>query len=173
MSKLKQLTMAIAVMALPFVFALPAAAADCTISNTGPGSNNTCQSTTDYSCKVDNNNNVTVTNQNGQTVGTGTANTSGNTTGGGSTSGTAANSNGTTFSFQVTNEGCAVTAVKQPEAPAPSGGGAGAAKGKATAPTSLPSASGDTTSLVVASVLATSLAFVTALSAYTTAQSRL
>ncbi len=171
MSTFKQLLAVAAVILSPLALALPTSAtdADCTITNTGPGSNNTCTVNDKYTCEVDNDNNVTVRDENDQVAGSGSATTSGNTSGGSSTSGSATNSNGTTFTVVIENDGCVVTNVAIPEVPKPvapqpvnglgavSGTGAGAVIAAAPRPAVLPNTSGENFALVglaIAGVLA-------------------
>ncbi len=160
MKTLKQLLAVAAVIVSPLVMTLPASAtdSDCTISNTGPGSNNTCTVEAKYTCEVDNQNKVTVKDENGQVAGSGSATTSGNTTGGSATSGSATNSNGTTFTISIENENCVVTNVAAPVTPTPNpvnglgavggGAGAGAVAAAAPRPTVLPNTSGENFALV-------------------------
>lgn len=156
MKKLSKVVAVAALILTPFIFsgAAQAQQADCDISNTGPGSNNQCTISDDYECSVDNDNNVVIVNQNGQTVASGTVNNSGNTGGGNSTSGTVSNTNTGTFTVVITNgdsdEGvCAVTSVTPvtpvvPDTPVQPTTGGGAAV--------LPKTSGDTTLPILATV---------------------
>lgn len=150
---------AVAVFTLtPFVFsgAAQAQQADCTINNTGPGSNNQCTISEDYQCSIDNENNVEIVNENDQSVTSGTANVSGNTGGGNATSGTVSNTNGTTFTITIINgdsdePSCVVTAVTPvtpvvPDTPVQPTQGGGAAV--------LPHTSGDTVPSVLLTVAA-------------------
>lgn len=103
----------------------PAGATDgCSISNTGPGSDNSCVVKDDFTCKVETDNKFTIINTNTQEATSGSATVSGNTTGGNATSGSATNSNGTVISIEVINEACVITAVTPPApiTPAPVGG---------------------------------------------------
>lgn len=75
----------------------------CDIGFTGPDSKNICTSTTEFTCKVINNNNIEFYNGNDQVAVSGDTTVGGNTTGGGATSGTATNANGTSFNWTVTN----------------------------------------------------------------------
>jgi hypothetical protein len=167
MNTLKQLLAVVAVIVSPLVLVVPASAteSDCTISNTGPGSNNTCTVNTDYTCEVDNDNNVTVRDENDQVAGSGSASSDGNTTGGNATSGSATNDNGTTFTVEIDNGACVVTKVTTPVTPTPTrpvggsgaAGGAGAVVAAAPKPTVLPNTSGENFALVglaIAGVLA-------------------
>jgi hypothetical protein len=169
-SKLKQILVIGGLLLSPLAVSMPASATDsdsCTISNTGPGSNNTCTSNETYTCEVDTDNKVTIRDENDQVVGTGSATTTGNTSGGNATSGSASNQNGTTYTISIDNEGCEVTAVSTPVAPTPTpsqptnglgaAGGSGAVVAAAPRPTVLPNTSGENFALVglaVAGVLA-------------------
>lgn len=141
MKKLSQI-LAVGVITLtPFVVSSSAfAAGTCQIGYTGPDSDNKCTLTEKYSCEVDNENKITVFNDNMQEAGTGTATSSGNTEGGSAGSGSATNSNGTSFDVVITNgDVCEVTktvpASVTPDeptkqvVPAPVGGGGAAAGG--------------------------------------------
>ena len=103
------------------------AGSTCDIGFTGPDSKNICTATTEYTCKVINNNKIEFYNSNNQVAASGDATVSGNTTGGTATSGTATNSNGTTFNATVTNgDVCTAVVTKPanvtPETPAPTPG---------------------------------------------------
>ena len=141
MKKLMKLMVVAAIAISPLLMGASASAqqATCEIGFTGPNSDNMCVSTTKYECSVSNENVITVVNETGQTVATGTATSSGNTTGGGATSGTASNENGTNFVVTITNgnpdseePGVCTAAVvvpptTTPEEPVvPTGGGGGA-----------------------------------------------
>lgn len=76
----------------------------CDIGYTGPDSSNKCTSTVTYKCEVTNDNNVTIKNENDQTVASGNVSNTDNTNGGSGTSGTVTNSNGTTFDVVITND---------------------------------------------------------------------
>lgn len=93
---------------------------DCSISGTGPGSNNTCESVEDFKCEVKNDNDFTVINKNDQEATSGTAEVDDNTDGGGASSGSATNSNGTVIDVEIVNGGCVVTAVTAPPVVTPS-----------------------------------------------------
>jgi hypothetical protein len=94
---------------------LPVGATDnTTISNTGPGSTNTIETTNDFKCEVKNKNDFEIINNNTQEATSGSATVKDNTTGGDATSGSATNSNGTVIDVQITNTGCVVTAVTPP-----------------------------------------------------------
>lgn len=161
---MKKLLLTVAVFALALGFNVPSAsAADCTISNTGPGSVNECEVIENYKCTVDNDNNVKVYNSNGQQVQTGSAITVTNTSGGSSTSGNASNTNGTVVEGTIKNNSCVIAAapvVTPPTEEKPPVGGMGAvtpvpAPAKAV-PAALPntsaadSAAGIITGLVIA-----------------------
>lgn len=78
----------------------------CPVGYTGPGSTNICTSIETYTCTVTNNNQVTIDNQNAQ------GSVSGDASGeDGAQTGTATNSNGAVFNFEITNEGVC-TAVR-------------------------------------------------------------
>ena len=81
------------------------AAAD-TISNTGPGSDNSIVHNNTSNCTVDNNNNVDVNNQNNQNSNSGNASGNDNTTGGNSQSGDASNTSSSTTNVNINNHGC-------------------------------------------------------------------
>ena len=162
MRKLKSLVAA-AVRALPIAMAgsVSAVETDCTISNTGPGSNNTCTTNVDYTCEVDNDNNIIIRDENDQTAGSGSASNDGNTSGGNATSGSATNDNGTTFEVEIDNEGaCTVTNVTTPVTPTPTqpvGGLGGAGETVAAAapkPTVLAKTSGENVAMVVIAIVA-------------------
>lgn len=95
---------------------------------TGPDSKNLCISEVEYACEIENNTEITLTNQNDQTSTSGTATINDSTTAGGAASGTATNSNGANFNVSITNYGeegevCVANQVKPaippvtPEAP--------------------------------------------------------
>ncbi len=187
MRKLKSLIAVAAVLALPLVATGSVSATDssCTISNTGPGSNNTCTVKEDYTCTVSSDNKIVIKDENDQVAGSGTATNSGNTTGGNATSGSASNENGTTFDVSINNEGaCVVTNVTTPVTPTPTqpvgglggAGGAGAVAGavvaEAAKPTVLAKTSGENIVAIVAATVA-ALGFATAgVRGYTSLQSR-
>jgi hypothetical protein len=113
-----------------FVGASASAVTTGSISNTGPGSTNTISISDQFSCRVTNDNDIDVTNDNQQNAGSGNATTSGNTTGGNAQSGSAANTNVTDVGINITNGPVCVTAQPavpgQPTAPPVEGGrGAG------------------------------------------------
>lgn len=161
MRKLKSLIAIAGLLALPLLGA-SVSAADCTITNTGPGSNNTCTNTSTYRCEVVNDNVVIYDSNNQQVATSGSANNSGNTGSEGVTSGSATNSNGTTFNYTLTNESCTVATVTTPapEQPVGGSGSAGAATpapAVAAKPTVLAKTSGDVilpAFIAVATVLA-------------------
>jgi len=159
---MKKLLLTVAVFALAFGFTTPSAlAADCTISNTGPGSVNECEVIENFRCTVDNDNKVKVYNSNGQEVTTGSAVTVTNTSGGSSTSGNAGNTNGTTVEGTIKNNSCVIAAapvVTPPTEETPVVGGKGAvtpvaAPAKA-APAVLPNTSADSTMGLIAGLIA-------------------
>lgn len=155
MRNIKRLLATLAVLGMPLMMSAGASATDCTISNTGDGSNNQCTNNTTYTCKVSTDNNVTITDNNGQQVASGTATVSGNTNSGGATTGTVTNSNGTTFNVSLTNGGCEVASVT-PASTTPtktpvSGMGATSAKPAAPKPTVL----ANTASINPAGIIAT------------------
>ncbi len=170
MRKLKSLVAVTALLTLPLV-AVPVSAVEntCTITNTGPGSNNTCEVNTTYRCEVRNNTVVILDNNNNQVATSGSANGSGNTSGGNATSGSATNSNGTTFTFTVNNEGCSVGTVTtpQPEQPVGGSGGAGEVVAAATPkPTVLAKTSGESVLPIVAGMIAALATAVVAIRSY-------
>jgi hypothetical protein len=87
------------------------AAGTCPVGYTGPGSTNICTSTETYECTVTNGTQVMIDNQNAQGSISGNAGGVGNGGVGGAQTGTATNSNGATFNFEVTN-GSVCTAVR-------------------------------------------------------------
>lgn len=173
MSKRKVLTFLAGILAVPIVSGASVSAVDsnCTISNTGPGSNNTCTVSGEYTCTVENNTVIIVDSNNQQVATSGDANNSGNTGSGGSTSGSATNSNGTTFNFTITNGEdeespavCTVSTVTtpapEPEQPVGGSGAAGAGEVVAAAtprPTVLAKTSGDNLSLYAGIIAAVAL----------------
>ncbi len=146
----------------------------CSISNTGPGSTNSCVALADYSCTVTNDNILIINNDNEQVATSGDAISTTNTNAGSATTGTATNANGSTFTATITNgtagssdKVCVVVAAAPvtPAAggqvsgqggaqgvqtlqtvPAPSGGGQGAAS-------ALPNTSGDSMMTYVAGLV--------------------
>lgn len=183
MNKRKSLITLASMLALPMLASVSVSAedADCSITNTGPGSNNTCTVSSEFTCKVENDTVVIVNNKNEQVAQSGDATSGGNTTGGGATSGSATNSNGTTFNFTLTNEGCVVASVTQPK-PTPNVpvGGSGAAGGggavvaeAAPRPTVLANTSGASTAMAaVAAVVAALTAAVASVRGYAFFQNR-
>lgn len=113
MKKLSLLGAVLAVMLLPLAFSNTSyAATTCPVGFTGPNSVNICESSTDYTCTVTNDNNVTVDTTNQQIAVTGS------TSGEGVQTGSATNTNGTTFTATVTNgEACTVVATTAPITP--------------------------------------------------------
>lgn len=172
MNTLKQLLAVAAVIVSPLVVTLPASAVtDGSISNTGPGSNNTIVDNSNFSCKIENDNKIVVTGTNSQTGVTGNGTVTGNTEGGDATSGSASNSNGAEFEVSIVNgedgSSCEVTKASVPVAATPTqpvnglgaagGSGAGAVAAAAPRPTVLPKTSGENFALVglaIAGVLA-------------------
>lgn len=76
-----------------------------TITNTGPGSNNTANFVNNYNVVETNVNNVVASNLNNQTGATGNANVNDNTTGGNATSGSVNNVNSTSTAIAINNAG--------------------------------------------------------------------
>jgi hypothetical protein len=74
-----------------------------TNSNTGPGSTNVVKSTNVNTTKVDNHNDVTLTNNNEQKASSGDVSSQGNTTAGHATTGDATNTSQATFDVKITN----------------------------------------------------------------------
>lgn len=173
MRKLKSLVAVVALVGMPLM-ALPVSATDCTITNTGPDSNNTCEVNTNYRCTVQNDTVIIVDNDGQQVATSGSANGSGNTGSGDATSGSATNSNGTTFEFEVDNEGCVVTAVTEPKPEAPVGGSgaAGEATPVVAKPTVLAKTSGESTLPVLAGAAALLVAALAAVRGYAALRSR-
>lgn len=133
-----------------------AAQQNCSISNTGQNSNNTCTVTSNNTVTVNCTNGVTVTNNNFQTANSGTATVSGNTISGTATSGDASNINTTA------NELASYCAAAPAAANPPAGGQGGGTPEAAATPeevTSLPKTGADDTArniglaVVVTSVL--------------------
>jgi hypothetical protein len=157
---MKKLLLTVAAFALAFGVTAPSvSAADCTITNTGPGSVNECEVIENYKCTVDNDNKVKVYNSNGQEVTTGNAITVTNTSGGSSTSGNANNTNGTTVEGTIKNNSCVIAAapVVTPPTETPVEGGKGAvtpvAAPAVAAPAVLPNTSADSTVGIIASLV--------------------
>lgn len=126
MRKLRQtLFIAVILVMSAFTGGGVSAASTCPIGFTGPDSTNTCVSTQTYQCTVTNNNQVDIVGQNAQGSISGNAGSGGNTSGGNVQTGTATNSNGASFNFEVTN-GNVCTAVRTvaPTPAAPSAPGA-------------------------------------------------
>ncbi len=124
MKRLSQL-LAVAVVAflVPLGISAPALAAPtCQMGFEGPHTDNTCTSVQTYTCKVETDNKVTITNTNEQGGTSGTVSVGGNTTGGNGSSGSVVNVNGTNFVVTITNptvgESCrAVVTVPATETP--------------------------------------------------------
>ncbi len=148
MKKLSLFGAVLAVVLVPLAFGNTSYAADstCPVGFTGPDSVNICTSKTEFTCKVTNNNEVTVDNTNQQIAVSGSAGSNDNGNGGSAMTGSATNANGTTFAATVTNgTACTVVAttapitpvvtppVGQPVAPQGSGAAAGAGAVKPTA----------------------------------------
>ena len=74
-----------------------------TIENTGPDSTNVVSNDTSVKVRVENNNNLSVTNSNTQSAYSGDAKVFDNTTGGDAISGDATNTNSTSINFSVSN----------------------------------------------------------------------
>ncbi len=135
MKRLMKLMVVAAIAIAPLLAGGPAAAqqATCEVGFTGPNSDNMCVSEMKYACSVENDTDITVKDETGQEVATGTATSGGNTTGGSATTGTATNNNGTNFVVVIDNETdvCTASVVvppttvtpETPEAPVPTGGG--------------------------------------------------
>lgn len=106
MKRLYQLiAAAVVIFLVPLVVSAPThAVSTCDVGFTGPDSQNMCTSVETYSCTVTNQNEVAITNSNNQTVASGAVSGAGSTSGGGSISGSVSNSNGTTFTVNITNQ---------------------------------------------------------------------
>lgn len=100
------------------------AMAQSSISNTGPGSNNTIVDNSSVTCTSVMTNSAIVTNTTNQTGSSGSANVSGNTTGGSATSGNVGNNSSTNTQLSMTNSNPCL-----PASPVPTGGGGGGAGG--------------------------------------------
>jgi len=108
---MKHLLIALAVVALSFVaFGKVTQAQSCTITNTGPGSTNICETINDFTCQLTNENSFVVLNNNTQ------ESTTGYTTNG--SSGTATNNNGTVITVTINDGGCQIASVT-PVTPTP------------------------------------------------------
>lgn len=144
----------------------------CEIGFTGPNSNNECVSEQQYTCEIENNNQITINDNTQQEAATGNAKIEDNTSGGGAVSGTAKNSSGTTYNFTVSNSGeskvCVankvVPASETPEAPANPAPGRGESAApvqpsQKVTPAALPVTSGTTAPVIVltGTVVATGL----------------
>lgn len=112
------------------------AANNCTISGTGPGSNNTCTNTNNQTITVTCVNGVTTTNINAQNAVSGSVNVSGNTISGNATSGTAQNANA--LVNELASYCNAAPAAATSTTPQAGGRGAGTVAGAATGVTALP-----------------------------------
>lgn len=121
------LGLAIAVAGLSGTSVSVGATDDCSISDTGPGSTNSCVIKDDFTCTVDNDNKFTIINKNDQEAISGDAKVNDNTTGGGANSGSATNSNGTVIDVSIDNGTCTIAAVTPPKpvTPAAPVGGSG------------------------------------------------
>jgi len=113
------------------------AQADCTITGTGPGSNNECTNNQVKTCVVKNNNVISVDGDSSQEATSGVSVATDNTNGGDSESGDASNNNEVNFTGTVVNGLCVSAAVT----PTPGQGGgtseqtpAAVVKPKASAP---------------------------------------
>lgn len=131
---MKKLSKTLAVFAtiLAPVFASGVAFADttfCSISGTGPYSENLCKNHEGKSCTVVNNTDVKIINDNDQSAGSGSATDTDNNSGGGATSGNANNTNSTNVSGTITNGSCVTAAPVVTPTPTPvvtPSGGSGA-----------------------------------------------
>ena len=165
----KVLTILAAILAIPIVASVSVSAVegDCTITDTGPDSNNTCTVSDSYTCRVENDTVIIVDSNNQQVATSGSASGTGNTGGGNVTSGSATNSNGITFDFTITNgeEGaspvCTVATVTTPDPVTPQpAGGSGATTGTTAAiattpkPTVLANTSGSHVVVTLAGIIA-------------------
>jgi hypothetical protein len=103
------------------------AAAESTISNTGPDSTNVIVNKSTSSVRITCRNNLDISNTNTQNASSGSANVSNNTTGGSATSGNASNTNTTSVTV---NTGCGTGQVAT-TTPPPTGGGGGGLGGGA------------------------------------------
>lgn len=115
-------TLAVLVMS-PLLFASPASAVTCSISNTGPDSNNECTVNGGTQCSVSNDNDITISNNNSQTSGSGDAGVTGNTSGGSATSGGSSNTSSTSVGVDITNDGCNPQTTVTPPPVGGAGGG--------------------------------------------------
>jgi hypothetical protein len=107
------------------VFSAGVAAADASITNTGPGSTNTVNSNTSNTTKVVCINNTLISNSSSQSSSSGSANVSGNTSGGSASSGNASNSNVTS----VTASGSCAPGTTPAPAGSPAAQAAAAGRG--------------------------------------------
>lgn len=117
MKTLKQLIAVATLVAVPFMTSGIVAAEDGSISDTGPGSTNTIDTEIIYTCEVDNDNQITITDSNDQQVYSGPVDASDNTDSGDAISGSATNDNGTTFDIQIENETCVASVVEETPTP--------------------------------------------------------
>ncbi len=158
MKKIKQTIVTLAAVLAPIAMApVVSAVGTCANGYTGPDSNNLCKSTTTYECTVNNNNTVTIVNDNTQVAVSGGATSGENTSGGNTQTGTATNNNGVTFNVTVTNGGgggetgiCTATATvpatptpEVPVTPTPGKGAVAVVAPSTTAPKALAKTSGD------------------------------
>lgn len=176
MNKLKSTLIIFALALSPLAIGAPASATTEAVgtcpegfelSKTGPDSTNVCVSVEEFTCEIDNDNNVIVNGENNQEAASGTVEVGENGTGGGALSGNASNNNDVNFDITIENgvEGsdvCSVVATvpvippvvpeeeKKPE-PAPEKKPVPAPEKKA-APV-LAKTAGDSTMTVIASVL--------------------
>ncbi|HET8884360.1 MAG TPA: hypothetical protein VFM68_02725 [Candidatus Saccharimonadales bacterium] len=114
MKKLSQTLAVFALIVAPFAVSGNASAQDHTISNTGPGSDNSIVVEEEYTCEVANENEVTINNENLQVADSGDAESEDSTTAGDARTGTATNSNGTVFEVEITNDTCEVVTATVP-----------------------------------------------------------
>lgn len=113
MKKLSSLLATLGILLAPLAIGGTAAAeSTCPIGYTGPNSQNLCESTTTYTCTVNNDNKIVFKNNNTQVAITGDAING--------TSGSATNSNGVTFTGTITNNNvCVATATVPAITPVP------------------------------------------------------
>lgn len=136
----KLIQVAIALVVGVSLFSGVASAAEnqsCSLSNTGPNSNNQCDLTANQTCKVKNNTLISIGNTTVQDANSGQAVVNNNTNSGGATSGDASNNNSNDTQVGVTNgAACVVTTVATPT---PAGGkGAGEAPAASTPQVAVP-----------------------------------
>lgn len=113
--------LAAVVLAAGFSNGVAQAALNCTISNTGPGSTNTCTTEDDREITFTCENGILINNDTNQEVTTGDAEVIDSTTGGGASSGDASNSNKTLVEVVIA---CGESIAQNPE-PTPGGDGGG------------------------------------------------